>query len=332
MKRALITGATGCIGRNIIDVLEKDSWEIFVLHRKSSDLSRLKGCKITTIEADFHNRESIIDAIPENLDAIFHVAANLSHESSYDEEQWKDNVLGTKHLAEAAILKKVGRFIFTSTGATLPYNTKGEEVCAQIKSGYVRTKRLAELELYKFIQKDLDFVILHPIIVIGKYDYNNYSKIFQMIKTGKLKGIFDGNFTFCDAEQIAKAHLNAFYKAKKCEHYLLGGVYSNWVNLSNTAAHLMGVKKHIKPIPYPLLKFVSYFIHLWAKMTGKKASLTPQVAELVGRGEANYNMHLKTKSLKDLGYDCESQSIEKMVKSCLDWMQSAEGPFHAIKS
>lgn len=332
MKRALITGATGCIGRNLVDVLEKDSWEIFVLHRKSSDLSRLKGCQIKTIEADFHNKESIINAIPENLDAIFHVAANLSHESSYDEEQWKDNVLGTKHLAEAAIINKAGRFIFTSTGATLPYNTKGEEVCGQIKSGYVRTKRLAELELYKLIQNDLDFVILHPIIVIGKYDYNNYSKIFQMIKTGKLKGIFDGNFTFCDAEQIAKAHLNAFYKAKKFEHYLLGGVYSNWVNLSNTAANLMGVKKHIKAIPYPLLKIVSHFIHLWAKMTGKKASLTPQVAELVGRGEANYNMHLKTKSLKDLGYDCESQSIEKMVKSCLDWMQSAEGPYHAIKS
>jgi nucleoside-diphosphate-sugar epimerase len=321
MKRALITGATGCIGRNIVDVLEKDSWEIFVLHRKSSDLSRLKGCKVKTIEADFHDKESIYNAVPENLDAIFHSAANLSHESSHDEEQWKDNVLGTKYLAEAAILKKTNRFIFTSTGATLPYNTKGEEVCPSIKSGYVRTKRLAELELYKMINNDLDFVILHPIIVIGKYDYNNYSKIFQMIKEGKLKGIFDGNFTFCDAEQIANAHLNAFYKAKKCEHYLLGGIYSNWVNLSNTAANLMGVKENVKSIPYPLLKFISYFIHSWAKVSGKKASLTPQVAELVGRGEANYNTHLKTKTKKDLGYDCDNQSIEKMVKSCLDWMQ-----------
>lgn len=323
MKRALITGATGCIGRNIVDVLEKDSWEIFVLHRKSSDLSRLDGCNVKPIEADFHDRDSIFNAMPENLDAIFHVAANLSHESSYDEEQWKDNVLGTKYLAEAAVLKKVGRFIFTSTGATLPYNTKGEEVCPQIKSGYVRTKRLAELELYKFIQKDLDFVVLHPIIVIGKYDYNNYSKIFQLIKTGKLKGIFDGNFTFCDAEQIAQAHLNAYYKAKKQEHYLLGGVYSNWVNLSNTAANLMGVKENIKSIPYPLLKFVSYFIHTYAKLCGKKASLTPQVAELVGRGEANFNSQLKTKAKKDLGYDCDSQSMQVMVKSCLDWMRLA---------
>jgi dihydroflavonol-4-reductase len=321
MKRAIVTGGTGCVGRNLIDVLEKDNWEIIVLHRKSSDLSKLEGCKVNTVEVDFEDKNSLLRAIPFKANAIFHVAANLSHEPGADKQQWLDNVQATGYLAEVAITQKVERFIFTSTGATIPYHTKGEEACHSIKNTYVRTKRLAELELYKFINQNLDYVILHPIIVIGKYDYNNYSTIFKLLKDSFFKRAFDGNFTFCDAEQIAKAHLSAYYRGKKCEHYLLGGVYSSWVELSNTAAKILKLNTKVKPIPYPLLKIISYFAYFYATLFRKKQHLTPQVADLVGRGEPQFNLYLQNKSKSDLGYNPEGQSIEKMVGSCINWMQ-----------
>lgn len=321
MKKAIVTGATGCIGRNLVDILEKDDWEITVLHRKSSDLSRLKNCQVKTVETNFYDQESVIKALPEKADVIFHIAANLSHDPRVKDQQWKDNVLATKNLAEAAIIKNIGRFIFTSTGATDAYFFKSEEDCAKIKDGYVQTKRLSEIELYKCIPKDLDFVILQPGIVIGKYDYNNYSQIFQLIKAGKLSRTFAGNFIFGDAEHIAQAHLSAFYKGKKREHYSLGGVFSSWVDLSNTAARLMGLKENVKATPYPLLKFVSYFLFLYAKLTHKKALLTPQIVDLVGQGIYDMNLFLKNKSKEDLGFDGKQQSMEKMVKSCLNWMQ-----------
>lgn len=321
MKKAIVTGATGCIGRNLVDILERDDWEITILHRKSSDLSRLKGCKVKAVETNFYDQESVLQAIPENADVIFHIAANLSHDPRENDLQWLDNVLATKNLAEAALIKKVGRFIFTSTGATDAYFFKGEEDCEKIKDGYVRTKRLSELELYKCIPEGLDFVILQPGIVIGRYDYNNYSQIFQLIEAGKLSRTFAGNFIFGDAEHIAQAHLNAFYKGKKREHYSLGGVFSSWVDLSNTAARLMGLKVNVKATPYPILKLVSYFLFLYAKLTHKKALLTPQIVDLVGQGVNDMNLFLKNKSKEDLGFDGKLQSMEKMVKSCLDWMQ-----------
>ena len=225
MKKAVVTGATGCIGRNLIDILEKELWDITVLHRKSSDLSRLKGCKVKLVETNFYDLDSVTNAIPENTDAIFHIAANLSHDPREQEAQWKDNVLATKNLAEAAIQKKVSRFIFTSTGATTSLYFKGEEDCAKETDGYIRTKRQSELELYKCIPQGLDYVVLQPCIVIGKYDYNNYGQIFKLLKAGKLTRTFHGNFVFGDAEHIAQAHLNAFNKGKKHEHYFLGGVY-----------------------------------------------------------------------------------------------------------
>lgn len=323
MKKALITGGTGCLGRNLIDVLENDGWEIIVFHRKSSDLSKLNGCRVKTVVVDFYDKASVENAIPEGTDVIFHIAANLSHDPSDEKDQWRDNVLCTRYLAEGAIQKKVKRFIFTSTGATNRYNALGAEACPKIKSGYIRTKRLAELELYKLITSKLDFVVLHPIIVIGKYDYQNYSTIFQMLKTGKLSRIFGGNVTFCDAEQIAKAHLSAYYNGKNSEHYVLGGVFSSWVELSNTAARILKLKPNVKAVPFPILKLASYFIYFYSKLVGKKPHLTPQIVDLVGQDHYDLNAYLTNKAKTDLGYHIEHQSIEKMVGSCLDWMKLA---------
>ncbi|PCJ51664.1 MAG: hypothetical protein COA79_25615 [Planctomycetota bacterium] len=321
MKKAVITGGTGCVGRNLVDILEKENWEIIVLHRESSDLSKLKGCNVKTQVVDLKNKTSVLNAIPFGLDAIFHVAANLSHDPRDQKEQWNDNVLGTRYLAEVALEKKTKRFIFTSTGATMTSHFKDKERCGKIKSGYVRTKRLAEIELYNKIKDGLDFVILHPIIVVGKYDYGNYSSIFKLLKEKKLKRIFPGNFVFCDATEIAKAHLNAYEKGKSCEHYVLGGVYSTWADFANTGGKILGLKKKIKPAPYIVLKIVSNIAFLYSKIVGNKIDMTPEVVELVGKGEVEINPYFSRKAKNEIGYDPEKQNLEGMIKTCINWMQ-----------
>lgn len=323
MKKAVITGGTGCVGRNLIDILENEGWEILVLHRESSDLSKLKGCKVKTQVVDLKDKESVLNAIPFNLDAIFHVAANLSHDPRDQKEQWEDNVLGTRYLADAALVKKAKRFIFTSTGATMSSHFSDKEKTNKIKLGYVRTKRLAELELYNRIKDGLDFVILNPIIVVGKYDYSNYSSIFKMVKTGKLKRIFPGNFVFCDAVEVAKAHLNAFKKGKSCEHYVLGGVYSTWVEFANTGAKILGIEIKIKAAPLLLLKGVSQILYLFSKIFGGKPEITPDVVELVGKGEVEINPYFSQKAKREIDYFPENQNLENMIQSCINWMKTS---------
>ena len=86
----------------------------------------------------------------------------------------------------------------------------------------------------------------------------------------------------------------------------------------------MGLKQNVKSVSYPILKLASYFLFLYAKITGKKPLLTPQIVNLVGRGSYDMNIYLKSKSKRDLDFDCERQSMEKMVKNCINWM-TAEG-------
>src|SRR5215472_6735018 len=158
MRTAYVTGGTGCVGRNIINELLRDQWTVIAIHRKSSDLSRLAGLNIELREVDIHDFNSVKSSIPEGTDAVFHAAANVSHWPLQEKEQWKDNVLGTRNLVRAAIEKKVGRFIFTSTAATAEYEGCAQSEAARIPSQYVRTKWLAELEVEDGVARGLHAV------------------------------------------------------------------------------------------------------------------------------------------------------------------------------
>ena len=261
MKTAYITGATGCLGRNLVVELLKENWEVVVLHRKSSDISRLKGCQVRFQEIDLCNLESVRDSLPENIEAIFHVAGNTSHWSKEAHQQWLDNVLATRYLVQVALEKKVKRFIFTSTGATIPYQGLDERLTTlKIKNNYIRTKRLAELEVYAGIEKGLDAVILQPIIVIGAYDYNTYSQIFKDIKANRMKVVPPGRIAFCHARDVAIAHIRAFENGKCCEHYVLGGTYTTWLDTFQKISTIVGVTPPTKVTPKFIIMFFSYVL------------------------------------------------------------------------
>lgn len=323
MKIAYITGATGCVGRNIVDVLLKDNWDITILHRRSSDLSRLKGLNLKFQEVDLHSKNSVLQAIPEGVSAIFHSAGNTSHWHVEEKEQWTDNVLATRNLVEASLVKKVKRFIFTSTGATTEYESCDEEFSKTIQPSYVRTKRLSEFEIFKGVEKGLDAVILKPIIVIGAYDYNSYSQIFLTLKKSPLQFCFPGRIAFCHAKDVASAHLQAFYRGRCCEHYVLGGDYDSWRNLFEKIAQRMNIKVKIFIAPKWLLRLSSYFFTIISLITRKKPLLSPALVKLL---KDCPNVTYDEKRKAELELDYKSSSLDVMIEDCYNWMEK-EGKF-----
>jgi dihydroflavonol-4-reductase len=317
-KKAVVTGATGCVGRNLVDVLLAEGWEIIVLHRKSSNLSKLDGCQVDFAEADLHNIDSVRSSIPENLDAVFHVAGSVSHWSRESEQQYRDNVLVTRNLVKVCLEKNTNRFIFTSTGATVRYRHLERDQLESIKESYIYTKRLSEFEVLDGVEKGLDAVILNPIIVVGKYDYNNYSQIFDFIKNSPLPMlVFPGSISFCHAEDIVNAHLKAFYSGKKGESYILAGPYATWLDFFQRAANILGSSEPKRATPLPVIKFIAVVLDLLSHITRKEPLITPELVSLVD--EINFPEEEKQKSFNDLGF--ESRSIDEMIQDCHQWMQ-----------
>ena len=198
--KAFVTGGTGCVGRNLTDVLIEQGWNVVAAHR-SRNLDRMHP------QAELFAVDMTQPFKMPQVDAVFHCAANLSHSRRDWAEQYVDNVLMTKNIATAA----TGKMVYTSTGAETGH--------------YATTKREAERHL------PIDACTLRPAIVIGAHDWNNYSRLFDTRFT------LPGRLEFCDARSIAKAHVAALDRTGA---YTLGGVPATWLEVSQIIAKLRG--------------------------------------------------------------------------------------------
>ena len=77
----LVTGATGFIGRNLVEELakQKDN-SIYCLVRPTSNISPLKFYKVKFIYADITSKQSL-DKIKQKFDIVFHCAALVDDKS-----------------------------------------------------------------------------------------------------------------------------------------------------------------------------------------------------------------------------------------------------------
>tara|TARA_A100001015_G_scaffold320489_1_gene447042 strand:+ start:211 stop:1158 length:948 start_codon:yes stop_codon:yes gene_type:complete len=119
----LVTGGAGFIGSNLVERLLKLNHKVVILDNFSTGKKRfiqtaLKNKNCLLIEDDLLDKNVIIKAC-ENIDAIFHMAANADvrygiEKPTIDLEQ---NTIVTSNVLEAARKQNVKKFIFSSTGS-----------------------------------------------------------------------------------------------------------------------------------------------------------------------------------------------------------------------
>ena len=114
-RRAFVTGGTGFLGLNLVEQLTAQGWQVSALHRRSSDVRLLSRFPVRVVEGDILEPESLRRAVPQRVDAVFHVAADTSMWSGNNARQTRINVEGTRNVVAAALAAGAGRLIHTST-------------------------------------------------------------------------------------------------------------------------------------------------------------------------------------------------------------------------
>ena len=77
-RTAFVTGGTGFVGINIVDKLLEDGWSVTALHRAGADTRELTKRGVALAVGDITDPASLKQAIPKDVDAVFHAAASLS--------------------------------------------------------------------------------------------------------------------------------------------------------------------------------------------------------------------------------------------------------------
>ena len=116
-----VTGATGFIGRHLVEQLLKREGTIYVLVREGSrgKLDALAqrlgaGDRLVPVAGDLSKPGLGVERFEERIDHLFHLAAIYDMEAD-EESARRANVEGTRHVIEFANANDVGRFHHTSS-------------------------------------------------------------------------------------------------------------------------------------------------------------------------------------------------------------------------
>lgn len=320
--KAFITGGTGFLGTHLVQTLNHDGWEIVALHRPNSNLTELKKCRhIELVLGDVTDIESLRRGLPEGVDAVFHCAGsvgNLPH--SQEKSRYAVNQTGTRNIVEVCKEKKIGRLIYTTTVLTYDFHanhllTEATPRNLWCKDAYIHSKRLADEEMDKGLEAGLDIVFMHPSALFGSYDKDTWSKMFREVKRG-LPTPFapPGSFSASHARPVAKAHLTAFYKAGRGQHYLLGGPDVTILQVLQEVAKLLGKKGPTIRLPIPLFKVYGWTEFLFSSLIRREPMLTPHTIDILCE-----SIHCdSSKAIREIEY--KSTTLEEMLSDCYDWM------------
>ena len=103
--QALVTGAAGCVGSALAELLKARGHEVRALVREGSDTAFLKTLDVELTRGDLGDRPSL-DAAVRGVDAVFHCAALVGDWVSLDEMR-RVNVEGLGRLLEASAAEGV---------------------------------------------------------------------------------------------------------------------------------------------------------------------------------------------------------------------------------
>jgi len=258
--RALVTGATGCVGANVVAALMERGYEVRAMHRPTSDLTALEGLGVERVVGDLLDPPSLVRAM-EECDLVFHVAAVSDYWRTPPETIYRVNVEGTRNLVAAALAAEVQRLVYTSSIGALGVPPEGrlldEEATFNLpprRFPYGHSKHLAEGVVREAIAQGLDGVIVNPAAVIGPRDVHWIGgSLLREVQRGTGWFAPPGGGCWAAATDVGLGHVLAAERGRTGERYLLGGENLTHRETVEIVAEVVGGRRPLITLPHFLM-------------------------------------------------------------------------------
>ncbi len=261
--KILITGATGFIGKELLNHLD---------FAELTAISRSKNSQIDSIEWKHFSLESLLTAqtISDSYDVVIHLAGRAHVLNDKCEEPLaefrKINTDITIELAKQLAANKLKRFVFVSSigvnGAStenkLPFT---EDSVVAPHSDYAISKHEAEVELSK-LSKQLGFelVIVRPPLVYGAKAPGNFGKLVKLVSKGLPLplGFINNKRSYVSVSNLASFISTCATHPKAAnETFLISdGSPISTTELMKKLNVALGVKSILLPVPKVILAFL----------------------------------------------------------------------------
>lgn len=321
-----VIGATGMIGHNTLLAARAAGHDLTVLHRPSSDISRLQQAGVSFKVADLADPGALATAL-EGVDGVINCAAPYPTlpVSWRQEEARALSVMADFYRAcEEA---KVGRIVYLGGSIALKRRNDGVPATeADVQTSrppgtnpYVQAKWAMDQQAMEKAAEGLPVMTGIPTMTFGEYDWGpTTGQIILGIATGTLAGIVDGNRNTIYAGDAGRGLVRVLEAGKPGNRYLLTGENTTMADVAAKVAERMGVSMP-KIIPLPVAKLVSAAQHMKYRFGGPPPQLSKTAIAVLSGGQFLDG----SKARKDLGFE-PAVGLDEAIDRTLAWFRSVD--------
>ena len=317
--RALVTGASGFIGRRLVASLARRGHDVACLVRRTSNTACLDGLPVTLVVGDLRDPASL-DAAAEGRDRVFHLAGIVQAVDDADFEAC--NIEGTRNLIDSCLraASKLERFVLVSSiaaagpsGPDLP-GTEADE--PRPVSSYGRSKLAAERIVLGAADR-LPVAIIRPPNVLGPGS-KELERAIGLVRKRIVPEVGDGRprTSLIDVDDLVDALVLAAMDVRSIgqTYYVTDGQAYAWPEITAALAGELGVGRFRVGVPFGVQILAARLSESAARLTGRTPALT---REIVRAGRDLFWLYDGSKICRELGFRPRStmrDSVRRAVR------------------
>ncbi|TAJ13593.1 NAD-dependent epimerase/dehydratase family protein [Marinilabiliaceae bacterium JC017] len=323
----LVTGGTGLVGSHLLYKLLEKGLSVKALCRPESNTDQVKKVfsfyghnaiklanRINWITADLLDYYSLSDAL-KDVTQVYHCGAMVSFNPKDAQVMYRINVEGTANLINACIEKKINKFCYVSSIATLGSTINGKPIDEETTwqaddnhSVYSQSKFRAEMEVWRGTKEGLKAVVVNPSVIIGPGEITRSSGLlFQSVRNG-MNYYTSGITGFVDVRDVVKAMIMLMESGIANDRFLLNAENMSYQQFFTAVAKALNATPPKKEATPYMTSLAWRFEKIKYWLTGKAPRISKETAKT-----AHKKSHYSSKKIIDqMGF--EFTPIEKTIE------------------
>ncbi len=317
--KALITGASGQLGRCLVPALIKRGYRVKSQYRSREKAARSGMKAMDTVLGDLTAPDWLGGAVS-GCDVVIHCAAKVSLRPENREEMYRVNVLGTEAVVNACQMANVKRLIHISSVVTVGASDNGRLIdedsdfnLGHLNLPYIDTKLEAENIALGANSHDLQVVVVNPSIMLSLPDEiteSDYDKI-----PGWIPVYFDFGLNLVETGDVVEGIISSVENGVPGERYLLTGDNIDPQKALDLARKHTSIKGPYVKIPVGVLYPIARLAEIVRKLQGKRVKFHRGLVKL-----AKYRfIYSNRKARNQLDFD--PKPLELTIEHLLQRMQ-----------
>lgn len=307
--RVLVTGATGCLGRHLVEALVESGAQTRAIARESSRTEHLDRLGVEVQRGSLVDPEDLARAV-RGVDCVIHAGGMvLDDPTETSEEVWKEvhrvNVEGTETLARQAAAAGVRRIVFVSSLRIFGFGNQRncpEDGPRTPSDLYSRGKSMAEESLLRIgSETGLEVVNVRPRFIYGNHDRYLLPRLVDSVSRRVTPVVRPE--ALCDilyVRDCVQALMLASERPVAGESFnITSGERIGLGDILTEVARALGRPARFLRLPVPVVMGAAGAIELGARALGRK----PPISRAQLRWYANDHNFSIAKAQEKLGYE-----------------------------